>query len=62
MVTESGLWIKDEINDKKYIIKSKFINDEFLFENIINEFSSDFKILQTIQSKKIDISKKMDYI
>ena len=58
MVTESGLWIKDEINDKKYIIKSKIIKDEFLFENIINEFSSDFKLLQTIQSKKIDISSK----
>ena len=56
MVTESGLWIKDEINGKKYIIKSKFINDKFLHENIINEFDSDFKLIKTIQSKKIDIS------
>jgi|TARA_B110000444_G_scaffold242605_1_gene260090 lipopolysaccharide export system permease protein len=56
MVTESGLWIKDEVNEKKYIIKSKFINDKFLFENIINEFDADFKLIKTIQSKKIDIS------
>ena len=56
MVTESGLWIKDEINGKKYIIKSKFINDKFLFENIINEFDSDFKLIKNIQSNKIDIN------
>ena len=56
MVTESGLWIKDEINEKKYIIKSKSIKDNFLFENIINEFNSDFELIRTIQSDKIDIS------
>ena len=56
MVTESGLWIKDEINDKKYIIKSSYIKDDFLFDVIINEFDSDFKLLKTIQSPKIDIN------
>ncbi len=56
MVTESGLWIKDEINDKKYIIKSNSIKDDFLFENVINEFNSDFELVKTIQSNKIDIS------
>ncbi len=57
MVTENGLWIKDEINEKKYIIKSNFIEDEYLFENIINEFNSEFILIKTIQSNKIDISK-----
>ena len=56
MVTESGLWIKDEINNKKYIIKSNSIKNNFLFENIINEFNSDFELMRTIQSDKIDIS------
>ena len=56
MVTDNGLWIKDEINNKKYIGKSKFIKDEFLIENIINEFNSNFKLIRTIQSDKIDIS------
>ena len=51
MVTENGLWIKDEINEKKYIIKSNFIEDEYLFENIINEFNSEFELIKTIQSK-----------
>ncbi len=56
MVTENGLWIKDEINGKKYIVKSQFIENNFLLENIVNEFSSDFKLIRTIQSSKIDIS------
>jgi len=56
MVTDSGLWIKDEINDKTLIIKSNYIKDKFLSETIINEFNSDFQLLKTIQSKKIDIS------
>ena len=56
MVTDSGLWIKDEINDTTLIVKSNYIKDEFLSETIINEFNSDFLLLKTIQSKKVDIS------
>lgn len=56
MVTDNGLWIKDEVRDKKYIIKSTLIKENFLFENIINEFDADFKLIRTIQSKKIDIN------
>jgi len=56
MVTDNGLWIKDEINEKKFIIKSELIKDNFLIENIINEFSSEFKLIRTIQSEKIDIT------
>jgi lipopolysaccharide export system permease protein len=55
MVTKSGLWIKDEINDKKYIIKSKIIEGDFLNENIINEFDQNFNLIRTIQSDKINI-------
>jgi len=57
MVTDSGLWIKDEINDKKFIIKSSYIKGNFLSETVINEFNNDFQLIRTIQSKKIDISK-----
>ena len=56
MVTNSGLWIKDETGNKKLIIKSKFIKDDLIIDNIINEFDSDFKLIsEFIQSKKIDI-------
>ncbi len=57
MVTKSGLWIKDEANGKKFIIKSKFIKDNLIINNVINEFDSDFKLIRVIQSKKIDIKK-----
>ena len=59
MVTDSGLWIKDEINGSIFIIKSGFIKDNFLNETIINEFDPKFNLIQTIQSQKIDIQKSV---
>ena len=56
MVTNSGLWIKDEIDNRRLIVKSSYIEDKYLSQTIINEFNSDFQLLKTIQSKKIDIS------
>ena len=56
MVTQSGLWIKDEINEKKLLIKSELINENILSKTIINEFNDDFELIRTIQSEKIDIS------
>ena len=55
MVTDSGIWIKDEINSKTLIIKSSYFKDNFLYDSIINEFDNNFELLRTIQSKKIDI-------
>ena len=56
MVTESGLWIKDYINGTNLIIKSEKINDNFLYEVIINELNKNFELKRIIKSKKIDIS------
>ena len=61
MVTESGLWIKDEINNKILIVKSNYVKESFLSKTIINEFNSNFELLRTIQSEKVDI-KKNDWI
>ena len=61
MVTESGLWIKDEIDNKILIVKSNYVKESFLSKTIINEFNSDFELLRTIQSEKVDI-KKNDWI
>ena len=55
MVTKSGLWIKDEINDKKLIIKSNLIEDNFISKTVINEFDNEFNLIRVIQSDKIDI-------
>ena len=56
MVTQSGLWIKDEINEKTLLIKSELIEENILSKTIINEFNDDFELIRTIQSQKIDIS------
>ena len=57
MVTESGLWIKDEIDNKVLIVKSKYVKKSLLSKTIINEFNSSFELIRTIQSEKIDIKK-----
>ncbi|WP_075522789.1 LptF/LptG family permease [Candidatus Pelagibacter communis] len=59
MVNESGLWIKDEINDSILIIKSAYVDKNFLSKVIINEFNSNFDLRRTIQSNKIDIKEKI---
>ena len=56
MVTQSGLWIKDEVNNKPLLIKSELIKENILSKTIINEFNTDFELIRTIQSEKIDIS------
>ena len=55
MVTDSGLWIKDEINENTLIVKSNLIKGSVLHKNIINEFNKNFSLVRTIQSEKIDI-------
>ncbi len=55
MVTDSGLWIKDEVDNNTLIIKSKYIKGKFLSKAIINEFNSNFELVRTIQSNKIDV-------
>jgi lipopolysaccharide export system permease protein len=57
MVTQSGLWIKDEVNEKTLLIKSELIKENILSKTIINEFNDNFELIRTIQSEKIDISK-----
>ena len=58
VITKNGLWIKDEIDEKIYIINSSEIKDNFLINNFITEFNKDFEIIRNIQSKKIDIKEK----
>jgi len=58
MVTDSGLWIKDEINQNTLIVKSSLIKGNILHKTIINEFNKDFSLVRTIQSEKINIKNK----
>jgi len=58
VVTKNGLWIKDEIDDKIYVINSTEIKDNFLIDNFITEFNRNYEVIRNVQSKTIDVSKK----
>ena len=58
VVNDSGLWLKDEINESILIIKSKNISNNFLLQVFINEFDFDFKLKKTIQADKVNIDNK----
>ena len=56
VVNDSGIWLKDEINDSVVIVKSKNIKNNFLLDVVINNFDINFNHLNTIQSNKVDIN------
>ena len=58
VITKNGLWIKDGIDEKIYIINSSKIENNYLINNFITEFNNNYEIVRNIQSKKIDIKKK----
>jgi len=58
VVTKNGLWIKDEIMEKIYIINSVKIENNYLVNNFITEFNKEYEVIRNIQSKKIDIKEK----
>ena len=52
-----------KLEKKTLIIKSEYVKGNILSQSIINEFNSEFQLIRTIQSEKIDISeKKLDNI
>ena len=56
VATKNGLWIKDEIGEKIYIINATKIQKNFIKNVTINEFNKEFELMQIIKSPKIDIS------
>ena len=59
VVTDSGLWLKDEINDSILIVKATNIENDYLLDVLINEFDDDFNLINTIQSNKINIKNQL---
>lgn len=55
VITENGLWIKDEINNKINIINSEIIDGNFLKNVLISQFDKEFRIIQYIHSPLINI-------
>ena len=55
VVTENGLWIRDEINEKINIINAESLNDKTLKNVSINQFSKNYEIISNIIAKEVDI-------
>lgn len=58
VITENGLWIKDEINDNINIINALRVDNEFLLNVSITRFNKDFDVVEILQSEKVDITSK----
>ena len=56
VITDNGLWIKDEIDNKINIINANKVDNEFLLNVSITQLNKNFEVLNIINSKKIDIS------
>jgi len=55
VVTENGLWIRDEIDEKINIINAESLNDKTLKNVSINQFSKNYEIISNIVAKEVDI-------
>ena len=58
IVTNNGLWIKDEIKNKILIVNSDEIKNNFLINSSITEFDNEFVLNRIIESSQIDIKSK----
>ena len=56
VVTKNGLWIKDEIDEKTYIINATEIEENFLKNVVISTFDNNFNLESVIKTLKIDIT------
>jgi lipopolysaccharide export system permease protein len=61
VITENGIWIKDEVNDNKIIINANLIEGNILKEVVITQFDNNFSPKIYIYGEIVDI-KKNDWI
>jgi len=55
VVTENGLWIKDEVGEAIYIINANKIQSHYLRDVLITEFDKEFDLVRTIEAVEVDI-------
>jgi len=58
VITNNGLWIKDRINEKIFIINALEVSDNFLNDAFISEFDNNFNLIRNIKSDLINIESK----
>jgi len=56
VINKNGLWIRDKIDNKIFIINSSKIEHNFLIDNFITELNENYELVRNIKSKKIDVS------
>ena len=49
VITKNGLWIKDEVENKKLIINSSEIKENYLMNNFITEFDKNYNVKRNIK-------------
>ena len=57
VITENGIWIKDEIDSNKIIVNANLIEGNTLKEVVITQFDKDFLPIKYIYGEIIDIKK-----
>lgn len=58
VITKNGLWIKDVVDNNEIIVNSSEIKNNFLINNFVSEFDSNYEIIKNIYSDKINIKNK----
>ena len=61
VITENGIWIKDEIDGNKIIINANLIEGNILKEVVITQFDNNFSPRKYIYGEIVDI-KKNDWV
>ena len=59
VITKNGLWIKDKIDNRVFIVNSRKINQHYLIDTFITEFDENFNVIRNIKTEKIDISNNL---
>ena len=55
VITKNGLWIKDEIDNKINIINAEKIEENYLINVSIMQFSKEYDFYKSIESEKVNI-------
>ena len=58
VITENGLWIKDEKDGLINIVNAKNVDEQFLLNVLITQFDKEHKLIKIIQSEK-ELPKKL---
>ena len=56
VITENGLWIRDEINQKINIINADRIENNILIDVDVTQFDKNFNLIKTIFAKEANVS------